>query len=215
MKCPKNTFLISFIFTFASLVQNPGTGRCHPAKSTALPVQRGQRPVRYDVNSCSCQKTFKIPKQVKQIEGDIILSYSPLLQKFETISRWIHCAHIACIRNSIRGRSKQFPFIREIEDPTTFRWQGRTIIILRTQFRTKTRSRNKAKIFVRYDGSELLARLTEGHSPETHPHLYTQHCWDVSSIVILLFKWGCGIDSISIQSTWLLVKLQWLGFVVL
>ena len=35
--------------------------------------------------------------------------------------RWIHCAHIDCIRNSIRGRSKQFPFIRELEDPTTFR----------------------------------------------------------------------------------------------
>lgn len=66
---------------------------------------------------------------------------------------WIHCAQIACIRNSIRPASKQFPFIRELPDPTTFK----------------------------YEGSELLARLVEGHSPETHPDLYTQHCWNVEN----------------------------------
>ena len=46
-----------------------------------------------------------------------------------------------------------FPFIRELPDPTTFK----------------------------YEGSELLARLIEGHSYETHPHLYTQHCWNVEN----------------------------------
>ena len=69
------------------------------------------------------------------------------------LGEWIHCAQIACIRNSIRPASKQLPFIRELPDPTTFK----------------------------YEGSELLARLTEGHSPETHPHLYTQHCWNVEN----------------------------------
>ena len=59
---------------------------------------------------------------------------------------WIHCAHIACIRNSIRPASKQFPFVRALEDPTTFRFAG----------------------------TELLAELTAGHSHDTHPELYTQ-----------------------------------------
>ena len=79
----------------------------------------------YAVNSCYCVKDVENTKvgQADVLKGDIILSFSPLHQKFENIFRWIHCAHIACIRNSIRGRSKQFPFIREIEDPTTFRWQ--------------------------------------------------------------------------------------------
>ena len=76
------------------------------------------------------------------------------LCSFNIISgEWIHCAQIACIRNSIRPASKKFPFIRELPDPTTFK----------------------------YEGSELLARLTEGHSHETHPHLYTQHCWNVEN----------------------------------
>ena len=69
------------------------------------------------------------------------------------LGEWIHCAQIACIRNSIRPASKMFPFIRELPDPTTFK----------------------------YEGSELLARLIEGHSYETHPHLYTQHCWNVEN----------------------------------
>ena len=69
------------------------------------------------------------------------------------LGEWIHCAHIACIRNSIRPASKQFPFIRELDDPTTFRFAG----------------------------TELLSKLTAGHSPDTHPELYTLHCWDVST----------------------------------
>ena len=31
----------------------------------------------------------------------------------------------------------------------------------------------------RYDGSPQLAKVLEGYSRETHPHLYTLHCWDV------------------------------------
>ena len=45
-------------------------------------------------------------------------------RKYFFVGAWIHCAHIACIRNSIRPSSKQFPFIRELEDPTTFRWDN-------------------------------------------------------------------------------------------
>ena len=101
--------------------------------------------------------------------------YSGLIYPWHLSSvagEWIHCAHIACIRNSIRPASKQFPFIRELDDPTTFRFAG----------------------------TELLAKLTEGHSPETHPDLYTRHCWDVStnfrwwlskSVVILLTECLC------------------------
>lgn len=74
-----------------------------------------------------------------------------------TPGEWIHCAQIACIRNSIRPASKQFPFIRELPDPTTFK----------------------------YGGSELLARLTEGHSPATHPQagLLSRHAMLVMSCV--------------------------------
>jgi hypothetical protein len=34
----------------------------------------------------------------------------------------------------------------------------------------------------RFEGSAVLAKLTEGHSPETHPQYYTRHCWDVSKV---------------------------------
>ena len=32
----------------------------------------------------------------------------------------------------------------------------------------------------RFENSAVLAKLTEGHSPDTHPQYYTKHCWDVS-----------------------------------
>ena len=32
-----------------------------------------------------------------------------------------------------------------------------------------------------FEGSELLEKLMEGTSPETHPHLFTEHCWNVEN----------------------------------
>ena len=98
-----------------------------------------------------CKKAM-ISKNYKELDEAIKQKLPPYLYNGGK-GEWIHCAHIACIRNSIRAASKQFPFVRELPDPTTFR----------------------------YAGSEILAKLTEGHSPETHPQLYTQHCWDVEN----------------------------------
>merc|ERR1719270_1683691 len=93
-----------------------------------------------------------ISKNYKELDEAIKQKLPPYLYNGGK-GEWIHCAQIACIRNSIRPPSKQFPFIRELPDPTTFK----------------------------YGGSELLAKLLEGQSYETHPHLYTQHCWDVEN----------------------------------
>ena len=98
-----------------------------------------------------CKKAM-ISKNYKELDEAIKQKLPPYLYNGGK-GEWIHCAHIACIRNSIRAASKQFPFVRELPDPTTFRFAG----------------------------SEIVAKLTEGHSPETHPHLYTQHCWDVEN----------------------------------
>ena len=86
-----------------------------------------------------CKKAM-ISKNYKELDEAIKQKLPPYLYNGGE-GEWIHCAHIACIRNSIRAASKQFPFVRELPDPTTFR----------------------------YAGSEILAKLTEGHSPETHP----------------------------------------------
>ena len=98
-----------------------------------------------------CKKAM-ISKNYKELDEAIKQKLPPYLYNGGK-GEWIHCAQIACIRNSIRPPSKQFPFIRELPDPTTFK----------------------------YGGSELLAKLLEGQSYETHPHLYTQHCWDVEN----------------------------------
>ena len=130
-----------------------------------------------------------------------IFTLSSKVSKVCSLFRWIHCAHIACIRNSIRGRSKQFPFIREIEDPTTYRCCWGCLDLDLDVSRTQTYNpgwklglETRLNFLVRYDGSELLKRLTEGHSPETHPHLYTQHCWDVSDLLHCFWiSWLLGL----------------------
>ena len=81
-----------------------------------------------------CKKAM-ISKNYKELDEAIRQKLPPYLYNGGK-GEWIHCAQIACIRNSIRPPSKQFPFIRELPDPTTFK----------------------------FEGSELLARLTEGLS---------------------------------------------------
>ena len=79
-----------------------------------------------------CKKAM-ISKNYKELDEAIKQKLPPYLYNGGQ-GEWIHCAQIACIRNSIRPPSKQFPFIRELPDPTTFK----------------------------YGGSELLAKLIEG-----------------------------------------------------
>ena len=33
----------------------------------------------------------------------------------------------------------------------------------------------------KFEGSELLEGLIQGQTPETHPQLFTKHCWDVEN----------------------------------
>ena len=79
-----------------------------------------------------CKKAM-ISKNYKELDEAIKQKLPPYLYNGGQ-GEGIHCAQIACIRNSIRPPSKQFPFIRELPDPTTFK----------------------------YGGSELLAKLIEG-----------------------------------------------------
>ena len=61
-------------------------------------------------------------------------------------------AHIALLRNRDRPKSKQLPMIKEL---------------------------GEAGFNYVFEGSDLVAKATEGISPETHPHLYREMCWKV------------------------------------
>merc|ERR1712016_435467 len=39
----------------------------------------------------------------------------------------------------------------------------------------------EAAFSFQFEGSALLEKLTEGTSPETHPELFTEHCWNVEN----------------------------------
>ena len=67
---------------------------------------------------------------------------------------WIHCAHLACLRNRDRAKSKQFDVIKALGD---------------------------AAFDFKFEGSDLLSELTKDYSRETHPHMYTKHCWNIEN----------------------------------
>ena len=67
--------------------------------------------------------------------------------------KWIHCVHMACLRNRDRPPSKQFPEIVALGD---------------------------AAFDFKFEDSDLLATMIGDDTYETHPEKYTQHCWLVS-----------------------------------
>ncbi|XP_023327676.1 uncharacterized protein LOC111700850, partial [Eurytemora carolleeae] len=96
-------------------------------------------------------KKAMLTKNYKELDDTIRQKVPPFLYN-NGKGKWIHCAHLACLRNRDRPKSKQFEALKQLGD----------------------------EIFnYRFDGSPLLAKLTEGHSPETHPQYYTLHCWDI------------------------------------
>ena len=68
--------------------------------------------------------------------------------------KWIHCVHMACLRNRDRPPSKQFPEIVALGD---------------------------AAFDFKFEDSDLLATMIGDDTYETHPEKYTQHCWLVTS----------------------------------
>ncbi|XP_023347314.1 uncharacterized protein LOC111716125, partial [Eurytemora carolleeae] len=66
--------------------------------------------------------------------------------------KWIHCAHLACLRNRDRSKRKQFPEILGLgEESFSFK----------------------------FEDSELLQRMIGDDTPENSPEKYTLHAWDV------------------------------------
>ena len=85
--------------------------------------------------------TAKIMKKIMK-STDVALS-----------GKWVHCAHLACLRNRDRPLTKQLPEIKALGD--------------------------KAFDF-QFEDSELLAKLIGDDTPEKNPDKYTYHCWQVS-----------------------------------
>ena len=68
--------------------------------------------------------------------------------------KWIHCAHLACLRNRDRPKSKQFPEILALGD---------------------------AAFDFQFEDSDLLAEMIGEDTRETYPDRYTEHCWNVEN----------------------------------
>ena len=68
--------------------------------------------------------------------------------------KWIHCIHLACLRNRDRGPRKQFPEVIGLGE-AAFNFQ--------------------------FEDSDLLAEMVGDDTYETCPEKYTQHCWLVCS----------------------------------
>ena len=84
--------------------------------------------------------------------GSTVLTWLVLGIKSEIILTTIFW--FSAHRNRDRPKSKQFDVIKALGD---------------------------AAFSFKFEDSDLLAGLTEGHTPDTHPHLYTEHCWDVEN----------------------------------
>ena len=68
--------------------------------------------------------------------------------------KWIHCAHLACLRNRDRPKSKQFPEILAL---------------------------GEAAFDFQFEGSDLLAEMIGSDTRESHPERFTEHCWNVEN----------------------------------
>lgn len=67
--------------------------------------------------------------------------------------KWIHCVHLACLRNRDRPPSKQFPEIQALGD---------------------------AAFDFQFEDSDLLNEMIGDDTYEKFPEKYTQHCWLVT-----------------------------------
>ena len=86
--------------------------------------------------------------------------------------RWIHCAHLACLRNRDRPGSKQFP---EIQVSTN-------IAPLHPLYLSRTLQALGDEAFnFKFEDSELLAGLVGTDTKESHPERFTEHCWNVEN----------------------------------
>ena len=82
--------------------------------------------------------------------------------------QWIHCAHLACLRNRDRPLSKQFPEIRVSPHLT------------RSPHLPLQDLGDEAFNF-KFEGSDLLAGLIGTDTRESHPERFTEHCWNVEN----------------------------------
>ena len=53
--------------------------------------------------------------------------------------------------------------------------------MLRSKLFPEIRDLGESAFSFKFEESELLEKMTEGYSPETHPEYYTEHCWDVEN----------------------------------
>ena len=78
-----------------------------------------------------------------------------VLRNFTSQGKWVHCVHLACLRNRDRGPRKQFPEILNLGD---------------------------AAFDFKFEDSDLLAEMIGEDTYEKCPEKYTQHCWLVRRI---------------------------------
>ena len=76
------------------------------------------------------------------------------LFKVSKYLRFYKLSYTLFFRNRDRPKSKQFDVIKALGD---------------------------AAFSFKFEDSELLEGLIAGQTPETHPHMFTEHCWDVEN----------------------------------
>ena len=85
--------------------------------------------------------------------------------------KWIHCAHLACLRNRDRPKSKQFPEVL-VYMPYTLSKYIKIILF---------QALGDDAFSFQFEDSDLLNQYIAGETKDSHPEKFTEHCWNVEN----------------------------------